>query len=102
MFVTLCVIAGMIAGIIDAIIVRKSKKFSTTFFTMIKVALLANIIGLAFSDVVLRYHTGTSVLPIESQPYAFQFYHFAVVLVCGLLWILFSGIYDGIFIFKHE
>lgn len=102
MFVTLCVVAGIIVGILDAIVVRKTKKFTATFFTMIKVAVMSNIIGLAFSDIILRYHTGTSVLPLESLPYYFQFCHFAIVLVCGLVWILLSGIFDGIFVFRRE
>ena len=102
MFVTLCVIAGLLIGMLDAIIVRKTKNFTSMFFTMLKDGIVSNITGLAFSDVVLRYHTGYPLFPIESQLYQFQFFHFGVILVCGLIWILFSGLFDGFFVIKRE
>lgn len=102
MFVTLCVIAGLITGILDAIIVRKTKNFITTFFTMIIDALLSNIAGLGLSAFLFKCFTNTTLFPIESHSVKFQYIHFIIILACGFMLVLFAGILDGIFIFKHE
>lgn len=102
MFVTSCVIAGLITGILDAIIVRKTKNFITTFFTMIIDALLSNIAGLGLSAFLFKCFTNTTLFPIESHSVKFQYIHFIIILACGFMLVLFAGILDGIFIFKHE
>lgn len=102
MFATLCVIAGLITGILDAIIVRKTKNFITTFFTMIIDALLSNIAGLGLSAFLFKCFTNTTLFPIESHSVKFQYIHFIIILACGFMLVLFAGILDGIFILKHE
>lgn len=102
MFVFLAVLAGMIIGIIDALIIRKSKKFTVTFFTMVIDAVASNIIGLAISDIALKYINGESVFPLTSRSTLFMYTYFAAVLLAGFAWIYFFALIEGRIFYKKE
>ena len=102
MFVTLAVIAGIAVGIVDAIVIRRTKQFTKAFFIMLIDAGISNILALSVSDVISMYNTGASVFPIESQLLRFQYIYFATVLICGFAKVMLSGIYDGVFFIKKE
>ena len=102
MLVVLCIVEGIIVGLFDAFVLRRSKKISEIISTTIKDGIMSNIIGLTASAVFFKYFTAATLFPISSHSPRFQLLQPVVSAMCGIIWIFFMGIIDGIFVFRTE
>lgn len=95
MFIIMAVLAGVIVGVIDALVFQKGKNFINMFFAMIADALCSNFIAMIIADILLKYVNGETLFPVGGRSANFPYIYFAIVIFVGVVWTFIFAVIDG-------
>lgn len=102
MFYICAVLAGVIVGIIDNLIVRRRKKPLTIIFSIIFDAVISNVVGIFITEVIFQWLAYDSMFPLSSHSGRLPLIYGAIVLAVGVILTFIFGVFDGIFEFKKQ
>lgn len=95
MFIVMAVLAGVIVGVIDALVFQKGKKILNIILVAIADALCSNFIAMIIADILLKFVNGETLFPIYERSANFPYIYFAIVMFVGVLWTFVFAVIDG-------
>ena len=101
MFYGLAVVIGILIAVADMFILGTEKKKLPLL--ILRDGLGCNAVTLLVSDALLRFiDDGKPLFPVSSHISVFPYLYGVLLLCCGAVWILLTGLFDGKFSFSRE
>ena len=100
MFVFMAVLAGLLVGVIDALVFKRGKSVIGSAFMIVGDAIGANLISLFVTDVIYKYFDRVGLFPLRIHSPKLPFIYFAITFAIGMAGAFVMALIDKKLIYK--
>ena len=102
LFISLGLVAGLLAGLLDIFVLKRGKKTVNKIFTVLGDTVASNFVSVYAMDLIHRVFFDCSLFKLAPIKTSLCFAHAGLTLAIGLLWILTIAMLDGRVFCKKE